>query len=207
MSIDCRQNLLSSIAGSAQDLELLIDHPLYLPSNFEKVYNIISGISLGGHISWRLATSRAAARGKIHGLAIVIGCPNLTGLFLSGLEVDTAALITPSAALYIVPYDKLSAILNDRQRRLWPRAVSELLTELDRVTDENFPKNIPTCILNGKLDQLVPDVLIHTWVTKKRAEGYTNIKYLVYPNAEHICIREMVDMIAKWLMTIFATVD
>ena len=201
---ECRQDMLSSIAGSAHDLELLIDYlPLYLPGRFEKFYNVVSGISLGGHISWRMATSSVAARGKIHGLAIVVGCANLTALLLSRLGVSTAAFTVPLNKLYGLPYDQLSAILMEVQRQRWPRAVSELLTELDRATDEAFPRNIPTLVLHGALDQLVPNIITEANVTNQKAEADANIEYFVQQNAGHTCTLEMVDRMAEWLATLF----
>ncbi|EXJ69290.1 uncharacterized protein A1O5_07326 [Cladophialophora psammophila CBS 110553] len=198
------QDMLSSIAGCAHDLELLIDYlPLYLPTYFENFYNVVSGISLGAHISWRMATSSAAARGKIQGLAIVAGCPNLTALFLSRLGVNTAELAIPLNELCGLQYDQLSACLTEEQRRRWPPAVSEILGELDRATYETFPCNNPTLVLHGMLDQLVPNIITETWITKKRAEVDAAIEYFVYANAGHTCTAAMVDRIAEWLTTLF----
>ncbi|OKL61830.1 hypothetical protein UA08_02483 [Talaromyces atroroseus] len=198
------QDLVSMVSGSAQDVELLIDYlPAYLPE-FQTFYNIMSGISLGGHTSWRLATSSIATKGKLHGLAIIVGCPNLSAMLLSRLGVDLDALGVSLDQVRTVPYSELSAKLNKSQRTRWPRALSELFAGFDRETDERFPRHIPTYILNGKLDSLVPDKFTQPWVAKRRAEGYENIDYFVQENAGHSCTDQMVENIAQWLARLFS---
>lgn len=196
--------MLSIVSGGAQDVELLINWlPTYLPQ-FSKFYNIISGISLGGHTSWRVASSGLASKGKLHGAAIIIGCPNLSALLLSRLGVDLDALNVPIDQVYTVPYDKLSALLNETQRKQWPKALSQVLAELDEITDTQYPWNLPTYILNGKLDPLVPNKFTEPWLTKRRAEGYENIEYFVQENTGHTCTKEMVHNVAQWLVRLFA---
>ncbi|KAH8703500.1 Alpha/Beta hydrolase protein [Talaromyces proteolyticus] len=195
------QDMIGAVSGSAQDIELLINYlPTYLPQ-FDKFYNVVSGVSLGGHTSWRVGTD---ANSKLQGLAIVIGSPNLTGLLLSRLGVKIGELSVPEDELYTVPYDKLSPVLTEEQRRRWPRALSELIAELDRNTAEKFPRNVPTYILNGKLDPLVPDRFTKAWVAKRRDEGYANIDYFVQENTGHTCTDVMVDNIAQWLVKLFS---
>ncbi|EED18632.1 conserved hypothetical protein [Talaromyces stipitatus ATCC 10500] len=198
------QDMLSSISGGAHDYELLIDYlPTYL-TEFNNFYNFMSGISLGGHTSWRIATSSVAQRGKLHGLAIIIGCPKLTSLLLARLGVDleaTASKFDVSEDLiHIIPYDKLSTILTEEQQRRWPRALANLVTEMDRVTEQAYPRNIPTYILNGRLDPLVPDKFTAQWVKQRKTEGYQNIEYLAQENTGHACTNQMVDNVSGWLV-------
>ncbi|KAL3706944.1 hypothetical protein TMatcc_007957, partial [Talaromyces marneffei ATCC 18224] len=198
------QDMLSVISGSAHDYELLIDYlPTYLPE-FNRFYNFMSGISLGGHTSWRVATSPVAQRGKLHGVAIIIGCPKLTSLLLSRLGVDLEAAAqkfsVPIDLIYTISYDKLSTILTDQQRQRWPRALAELAASLDRVTEQSYPRDIPTYILNGKLDPLVPDKFTAQWVKQRReVDKYDNIEYFVQENTGHTCTNQMVDNVSRWL--------
>lgn len=192
--------MLSVISGSAQDFDLLIDYlPTYL-TQFNKFYNIMSGMSLGGHTSWRLGTNSSS---KLHGLAIMIGCPNLAALLLNRLGVDSNALSSLADDLYKTPYDTLSELLTDEQRRRWPRALHDLVAELDRNTAEKFPKDVPTYILNGKLDPLVPDRFTEAWVAKRKAEGYSNLDHFAQDNTGHTVTQAMVDKITGWLVKLF----
>jgi hypothetical protein len=200
-----RQDLVSIVSGTAADLELLIAYlPAYLPQ-FHTFYNVVSGISLGGHTCWRLATSRVAATTKkLHGLAIVVGCPHISALLLSRLGVDLDALGVPIERIHTIPYDALAAVLTETQRQRWPRAVSELFAGFDRETDEEFPRDVPTYILNGKLDTVVPDRFTAPWVARRREEGYANIEYFVQANDGHACTDLMVGKIARWLARSYA---
>ncbi|CRG91271.1 hypothetical protein PISL3812_08319 [Talaromyces islandicus] len=194
------QDMLSIISGSAQDFDLLIDYlPTYLPQ-FKKFYNIMSGMSLGGHTSWRLGTNSSS---KLHGLAIVIGSPEMAALLLNRLGVDANALSALGDDLYKIPYDTLSQVLTEEQRRRWPRALHGLVAELDRNTAENFPRDVPTYILNGKLDPLVPDRFTEAWVAKRKDEGYANLDHFAEENTGHACTQVMVDNIASWLVKLF----
>lgn len=201
---DNRQDMLSIISGSAYDYKLLIDYlPVYLPE-FNKFYNFMSGVSLGGHTSWRVATSPVAQEGKLHGVAIIIGCPNLTSLLLSRLGVDLEAAAhqfrVPLDLVHVISYDKLSTILTEEQRQRWPRALAELTTSLDRVVEQSYPRDLPTFILNGKLDPMVPDKFTAQWVKQRGIERYDNIKYFVQENTGHTCTNQMVDHVSQWLV-------
>jgi fermentation-respiration switch protein FrsA (DUF1100 family) len=192
--------MLSVISGAAQDFDLLIDYlPTYLPQ-FNKFYNIMSGMSLGGHTSWRLGTNSSS---KLHGLAIIIGSPNMAALLLNRLGVDSNVLSPLADDIYKIPYDTLSGLLTEEQRRRWPRALHDLVAELDRNTAEKFPKDVPTYILNGKLDPLVPDRFTEAWVAKRKAEGYTNLDHFAQENTGHTCTQVMVGNIADWLVKLF----
>lgn len=169
----------------------------------------MSGISLGGHTSWRVATSSVAQKGKLHGVVIIIGCPKLTSLLLSRLGVDLEAAArefsVPLDLVHTISYDKLSKILTDEQRQRWPRAVAELTTSLDQVVEQSYPNDIPTFILNGKLDPLVPDKFTAQWVKQRSIERYDNIEYFVQENTGHTCTNEMVDNVSKWLVKLLST--
>lgn len=214
--------MLSVVCGSAYDYELLIDYlPSYL-SDFHTFYNFMSGISLGGHTTWRMATSRVARKGNLHGVAMIIGCPELTCLMLSRLGVDlesvareesmvsahTGSATAPATApistdaIHTIEYETLLKIglKTDEQRRRWPKALAALVSELDRETEDSYPKDLPTYILNGEVDALVPNKFTEPWVRKRRAEGYSNIEYFVQENMGHECTMQMVDLLSKWLV-------
>lgn len=196
--------MFSSVSGSAHDFQLVFDYlPTYLPG-ISRSYNVMSGISLGGHTTWRIAVSEAAAQGQVHGLIPIIGSPHLTALLLDRLRVGTSNLNTAAEDLYKVPYGQLSPFMTEDQRQRWPQTLSELVSRLDRETNENFPQDIPMLIQNGELDTSVPDKFTSPWVQKRKAEGYTNIEYFVQGNTGHTCTKEMVANISNFLVKLFA---
>jgi pimeloyl-ACP methyl ester carboxylesterase len=197
-------DLLSLISGSAQDFKLILDYlPAYLPQ-FTRFHNIMTGISLGGHTAYRLAS---LAPGQFEGFAIVVGCPTLASLLLSRLGVDPAAFGTTAAELGSVSYDRLEKVMNDEQRRRWPQALAELISEGDRKVFEDFPADVPVLLCSGKQDPLVPAYYTASWLEKKRrklAPGEEdNTKFFVQDNTGHSCTKEMVAMIASWIGNMF----
>lgn len=198
-------DLLSLISGSAQDFKLILDYlPAYLPQ-FTRFHNIMTGISLGGHTAYRLAS---LAPGQFEGFAIVVGCPTLASLLLSRLGIDPAAFDTTKAELGSVSYDRLQATMNEEQRRRWPRALAEQISEGDRNVYEEFPADVPLLLCNGKQDPLVPAFYTASWLEKRSRNGLSpgeeeKVKFFVQENTGHSCTKEMVAMIAAWLGNMF----
>jgi len=198
-------DLLSVISGSAQDFKLILDYlPTYFPQ-FTQLHNIIFGISLGAHVTYRLAS---LCPGQIEGFAIVVGCPTLGSLLLNRLRIDATALHTTVAELGDVSYDRLETVMNDKQRRRWPRALAELVQEGDKKVYEEFPVDVPLIMCNGKQDPLVPAFHTAAWLERRRenilAPGEEeNVKFFVQENTGHSCTKEMVAMIASWIGNIF----
>ncbi|KAF8852582.1 hypothetical protein BDZ45DRAFT_599741 [Acephala macrosclerotiorum] len=196
-------DLLSTISGSAQDFKLILDYlPTYFPQ-FTHFHNIMLGISLGAHTSYRLAS---LVPGQIEGFAIVVGCPNISSLLLTRLGIDPASLGTTMAELGEVPYDELEKIMNKEQRRRWPGALSRSIREGDRIVYEEFPTDVPMLICNGKQDSLVPTFHTADWLAKRRENGIMDeelVRFFVQDNTGHSCTKEMVAMISRWIGTIF----
>jgi pimeloyl-ACP methyl ester carboxylesterase len=200
-----RMDLLSVISGSAQDFKLILDYlPGYFPQ-FTRFHNIMLGISLGGHMVYRLASLWG---GQIEGFAIVVGCPTLGCLLLSRLGIDAAALGRTAAELGDVRFDDLEKIMNKEQSRRWPRALAELVRESDRKVYEEFPAGTPVLICSGKQDPLVPAFHTASWLEKRHvnilAPGEEEkVKFFVQENTGHSCTKEMVGMIAAWIGHMF----
>ncbi|KAK9326704.1 Alpha/Beta hydrolase protein [Lipomyces starkeyi] len=194
-------DLLSLIDGSAQDFQLLLNYmPAYL-RGFRRFYNVVGGVSLGAHMAWRMA---ALSGDQIHAMWMVVGCPNLTSLLLSRLDVNPADLNTTAEQLYKVPYDDLYTVMTEEQRRKWPRRLSEILRDSDRAIDEEFPAHIPLLLQNGLLDQLVPYKYTMPWVDKYK--NSRAVEFFVQDNTGHSCTKEMVANIAVWLAKLFQEV-
>jgi pimeloyl-ACP methyl ester carboxylesterase len=198
-------DLMSTISGSAQDFKLIMDYlPTYFPQ-FTRFHNIVFGISLGAHMAYRLAS---LAPDQIEAFAIVVGCPTIASLLLGRLGIDATALNTTPAELGNVSYDRLLDVMNDEQRRRWPRALAEQISEADRNVFEEFPTDLPLMLCNGKLDPLVPQFYTAEWLEKRRNYGVSvgqedNVKFFVQENTGHSCTKEMIAMIAAWLGDMF----
>ena len=224
-----RMDLLSLIDGSAQDFKLVIDYlPTYL-SQFTRLHNIMTGISLGGHVAWRMAA--LTRPGQIAAYAMVVGSPNLTSLLLDRLGIDVDSL-GPNAnpdRLDLVGYEHLYDAMNTQQRRYWPRALAELVRESDRKVYEEFPVDTPMLLCNGALDPLVPAHFTTNWAASRTKQATTAtissfsyhqkhltrghgggterkqrlVETFVQDNTAHSCTKEMVSLIAMWLADMF----
>jgi pimeloyl-ACP methyl ester carboxylesterase len=198
-------DLLSVISGSAQDFKLILDYlPTYFPQ-FINFHNLMFGISLGAHTVYRLAS---LCRGQIEGFAVVVGCPTIGSLLLNRLRIDAAALGITVSELGDVSYDSLEKVMNDQQRRRWPRALAEIIQEGDKKVYEEFPVDVPLLVCNGKQDPLVPTFHTASWLEKRREnilapEEEKNVKFFVQDDTGHSCTKEMVGMIAAWIGNMF----
>ncbi|KAH8705841.1 hypothetical protein BGW36DRAFT_18778 [Talaromyces proteolyticus] len=200
-------DLVSMISGSAHDFKLVVDYlPCYLPQ-FTRFYNIMAGVSLGGHTAWRIAS--LAAPGQFHAFAIIVGSPNLASLLLSRLGIDSAEIeLSPASTEEprAFRYDELKKLMTTTQQRRWPLALAEIVHRDDGKVAEDFPSDIPLLLCNGMYDQLVPVKYTATWVEERRRlrseqsdKRHDNVTFFVQENTGHSCTKEMVAMMAVWL--------
>jgi esterase/lipase len=194
--------MLSLISASASDFGILFDYlPSHIPGRFKKFYNIMAGVSLGGHVAWRV--SKSVGANKIHGIVPIIASPNLTGLMLSRLGVDASILKLTYRDLYTLPYRELATVLTEEQQRRWPESLSKIVQETDRAIEEDFPKDIPMLIQNGELDLLVPSEFATQWAQHTNPDPCKKIECFVQKNTGHTCTKEMVTNTADWLVRLF----
>lgn len=188
-------DLISSIDGSALDFKLIMDFlPAYLPQ-FSRFRNIMAGISLGGHTAWRLPSFVPT----LEAIIIVVGCPNLTSLMLSRLDVSSTGVSpdgTPDG-LRQVPYEDLEKVMTEVQKRRWPRALHDVVRESDRKVAEAW-KELPLLLMGGELDPLVPMGPTELWFDKHK-----NGDIFIQSNTGHSCTKEMVHMMARWLGSLY----
>ncbi|CRG87186.1 hypothetical protein PISL3812_04203 [Talaromyces islandicus] len=197
-------DLTSMISGSAQDFKLVVDYlPCYLPQ-FSRFYNIMAGVSLGGHTAWRIAS--LAAPGQFHAYAMVVGCPQLTPLLLSRLGIDQSAVGPEDMQHDTLKYDDLELIMTPEQRRRWPRSLAEMIYRDDRKVTYQFPTNVPLLLCNGVHDTLVPAKYTASWLEERRRReapgSEQDVTFYVQENTGHSCTKEMVAMMAGWLRDI-----
>lgn len=197
-----RMDLLSVISASTQDFKLILDYlPSYLPQ-FTGFHNIMMGISLGAHSAYRLAS--LLQPGQVSGFAIVVGCPTLGSLLLKRLRVDATSLGTSVPELGSVSYNELEAVMTEEQRRKWPRAIAKIVQDSDKKVYEEFPRDVPLMICNGKQDPLVPTFFTEKWLEKRqKKEPHQNVEFFVQDNTGHSCTKEMVALIADWIGNMF----
>ncbi|PTB40245.1 hypothetical protein M441DRAFT_195800 [Trichoderma asperellum CBS 433.97] len=196
-------DLTSMISGATQDFKLVLDFlPAYLPQ-YTRFHNIMLGVSLGGHTTWRMAL---AARDQIEAFGMVVGCPNLTSLLLERLGIDAAVFGVKGEELETIDYDQLEKVMNEQQRRRWPRALAELIREDDKRILEEFPANVPLFMCNGEYDKLVPSRYTSSWLERRKAmldggmaSEESKTRLFIQENTGHSCTKEMVAMLADWL--------
>ncbi|ERS97555.1 uncharacterized protein SPSK_03448 [Sporothrix schenckii 1099-18] len=201
-------DLLSLIDGGVQDFRLVMDYlPVYLPQ-FQRLHNVMAGVSLGAHTAWRLAAQ--APPGQVAGYAMVVGCPNLTSLLVGRLTDGKVADAAGDA------YDDLDG----RQQARWPRALAALVARQDQQIAQAFPAETPVLLCNGADDGLVPakytaawardrgvaptsDVVRPPYVPRNADPKPPLIDLLVQENTGHSCTKEMVARMAVWLGDLF----
>ena len=185
------------ISGSAQDFKLVLDYlPTYLPQ-FNRFYNVMAGVSLGGHTAWRIAS--LVSPGQFHAYAMIVGCPSLSTLLLSRLGVDPAPMQEKD-----FDYEMLQ--MNPKQKRRWPQPLAEIVHREDQQVKREFPTDVPLFLCNGVYDKLVPAKYTAAWVEARRKESddgrKQDIRFFVQDNTGHSCTKEMVGMMAVWLRDI-----
>lgn len=197
-------DLVSMISGSAQDFKLVLDYlPAYLP-RFSKFYNIMAGVSLGGHTAWRI--SSLASPGQIHAYCIVVGSPRISDLLVDRLGI-CAQVTRGDKYSQDSNYDDLQGLMNPEQQNRWPRALANVVSRDDRKVTDDFPTDVPLLLCNGVHDKLVPAKHTASWVDNRRRKNKENgvdqdITFFVQENTGHSCTKEMVAMMAVWLKDI-----
>lgn len=141
---------------------------------------------------------------------MVVGCPNLTSLLLERLGIDAAVFGVKEEELETVEYDQLEKVMNEQQRRRWPRALAELTSKDDKRILEEFPTDIPVFLCNGEYDKLVPSRYTSAWLERRKAilsgdlaSEESNVRLFVQENTGHSCTKEMVAMLADWLGSLY----
>ncbi|KAJ5638781.1 hypothetical protein N7528_001171 [Penicillium herquei] len=197
-------DLMSIISGSAQDFKLVLDYlPNYLPQ-FTRFYNIMAGVSLGGHTAWRIAS--LISPGQFHAYTMVVGCPSLSTLLLSRLGIDPSTVNQDNE----FDWEKLQQLMDSTQERRWPRPLAEMVHREDWKAANEFPTDVPLLLCNGVHDKLVPAKYTRAWVeaSKQNPErANQDIRFFVQDNTGHSCTKEMVAMMAEWLRDILPSVS
>ncbi|AOW05704.1 hypothetical protein B0I72DRAFT_133009 [Yarrowia lipolytica] len=183
-------DMMSIIDGSTDDLLLVMQYlPAVLDAQLRNVapkwYNIVSGVSLGGHIAWR-----SVARNKdqdIFAIAPIIGSPSMRTLFEDRLDQHrqkTGSLKnTNPQCQYLIPEPLKDIIARDDAR------------VFDMSTDTHV------FIATGEDDALVKDSYSHEWIEHFKKNGGSP-EYVCQEGVGHVCTNYMVTRLAEWIVRI-----
>ncbi|CAH6719372.1 hypothetical protein CLIB1444_02S07030 [[Candida] jaroonii] len=157
--------------------------------------NILSGVSLGGHVVLRMASKFPQ---YVDILNPVISCSNL-----SSMSLDRLLKIPPTkdTRRYLMEYKELN--LDLQQRKMYPKSFHELLKYTDIELLNNFPYEIPMFAAYGVEDKLVPYVYSEDFLIKY---GQKNPLLEVFQQEDkgHEVSIEMCHKFAEWLAEILA---
>ncbi|CAK7219664.1 hypothetical protein SBRCBS47491_003923 [Sporothrix bragantina] len=143
----------------------------FVPTQF-----IISGMSLGGHISWDLL----ARDPRVQAAVIIVGCPDLTHMLNERLD----SYLGTKGASQQSPLPKE-----------WPTSVERLYVARDEQVARITGKTI--LILNGAIDPLVPSKFTQAWLAKYGANN--DVMFVEQEATGHALSVQMVEKIVDWL--------
>lgn len=208
------QDMVSGIMGSVQDVEFVMDLlPAYLPQVLtttttvkdtiqqipKKIWNIVSGVSQGGHIAWKVAAHADPSNPdtkKWNLLAAIpfIGCPDITTMLVHRMLnqicrlsrddarelLETKVLSDPalpykSAAFFT--YSQLAARLEaagveDIFSKVFPTYWPQQLHDLVSAEDRKTYETVKQNIGNVLVINSKEDPLVPSWITYEFAEKY-----------------------------------
>ncbi|KAK7419264.1 hypothetical protein QQX98_003416 [Neonectria punicea] len=169
------QDMLSTIDGIVADIETSVT---FLESYVEGIFTpkdfIVTGISLGGHVTWNVLAKDPRIRA---GIAIV-GSPDLTSMLLERLAI----------------YKGTQDVAADTKE--WPRSIAKLYEERDKNIEDITGKKI--LILNGAVDPLVPSRFTHRWVEK--FAGNNDVVFVEQEAVGHGLSAEMMEKLVAWVV-------
>jgi pimeloyl-ACP methyl ester carboxylesterase len=209
-------DLATMVQGSSEDMVMVIEYlPAYIPQYFEninpgKYINIVAGVSLGGHVSWRVA---GMIPEKIYAIAPIIGSPNLSLLVLDRMGKQLAGTAWDAAALQFkeqdnnqnipLSYEQVAATvgLTEEQKLRYPKVLYQLLSEKDQLL-VNLPRHVKILMQCGADDPLVPPIFTKQWYEERQKTTKDSVELYLQPSTGHEFTVEMKDRGAKWLVEV-----
>ncbi|GMF78500.1 unnamed protein product [Aspergillus oryzae] len=162
--------------GTTDDIKLVMKYlASYVDGIFHPTQFIVTGVSLGGHITWNMLAEEPSIAGAI----IIVGSPNLTDMLVERLG-----------------YASLSDIPQNTKE--WPRSIERLYRERDQALEKIVGKKI--LILNGALDTLVPSKFTDPWVAKYAHQN--DVKFIVQEDCGHVLSFRMMEEVVEWVAQI-----
>lgn len=144
----------------------------FLPAYFPDLANLkqlVTGVSLGGHISWY-----AGASGIADGIAPIIGCPDLVGMFHERASKETG-------------YEK---------KDILPEVVLEIANRRKQQIAKLQNSTIPILAICGEEDTLVPPHFSKEFFA---SDHQPNHELVTFPGAGHEVTPAMVTKLCEWV--------
>ncbi|KAK9455437.1 Alpha/Beta hydrolase protein [Dipodascopsis uninucleata] len=167
-------DMMSMIDGIAVDIQTVMKYLECYLKVIKPTQFIITGKSLGGHVTWNLLSSDP----QVFAAISVVGCPDMSSLM----------------AERIGGYSKLEEIRENTPR--WPTSLTPIYKARDELITHISGKKI--LILNGELDTLVPDKFTRAYIEKYG--GNNEIVYICQPSVGHWLSWEMIDKMVEWFL-------
>lgn len=209
-------DMMSCIDGSVQDITLVMDYlPDLLPFKVDEYVNVVAGVSLGGHIAWRFAAYHPY---RVQALIPVVACPSL-GLMMVhrfckqvlGLKegqfpsADEAVLELQQAQTGLEAYKAIGTkTSNHEEQKYFPVSQFERTVATDIELETRFPAGLPTLLLCGETDRLVPCIYTKRWVNINDTNA--DVELFIQPDTGHMCTPEMVEYARGWLERYLASI-
>lgn len=200
------QDMMAQIEGTAREVSLVMDFlPAYLPFEARNVSHVVTGVSLGGHICWRVAQHRGSA--GLRAMAPVIGSPYMSLLLLERLQrqvpdggsvtdISDKSLIKTTKTSSKAAADALRTDLGPDAAKLWSPAVHNLIVGLDSLSVDS---GIKVLACNGGRDRLVPAKFTEAFFDVHGGSS-PDLELFVQADAPHTCTPQMLDRIGQWLV-------
>ncbi|ANB13126.1 hypothetical protein AWJ20_1407 [Sugiyamaella lignohabitans] len=211
------QDMCSSIDGSVLDTSLVIDYlPSVLPFKVQSpIRNVIAGVSLGGHMAWRVA--HLLGPDKVYAILPIIGSPNLSILLLERLyfqvlhktpDFDFSPPWQTTVADNVYHQLVSSSEYGSQVETLLPRPLFNLVSRQDYELERHFPVPIKVFMLCGRDDPLVPAKYTEKWVASRALQDHRrplDLKLYIQPNTGHVCTPEMTRQAGLWIKSILSS--
>ncbi|KAH6880732.1 Alpha/Beta hydrolase protein [Thelonectria olida] len=169
------QDMLSMIDGIVADVQTTVTFlESYVDGIFIPKAFIITGLSLGGHVSWDVLAKDPRIRAGV----IIVGSPNLTPMLLERLGDYKSIEEVPAGT------------------KEWPKSIEKLYLNRDKSLEGISGKKL--LILNGAVDPLVPTKFTHPWIEKYAAKN--DVTFIEQEETGHWFSVQMMDKLVDWVV-------
>ncbi|KAJ2893256.1 hypothetical protein MKZ38_008851 [Zalerion maritima] len=171
------QDMLSMMKGIELDVKTMMD---FLEAYFDGIFTpteyIMTGTSLGGHVTWDVL----AEDPRISKAIIIVGSTDLTSMLVERLG----------------GYSSVSEVPTGTPE--WPKSIERLYVERDKRLREIKGKKI--LILNGDIDPLVPSKFTRPWLDQCAASN--EVAFVEQEGFGHGVSYQMMDSVADWVLKV-----
>ncbi|CAH2352381.1 hypothetical protein CLIB1423_06S05138 [[Candida] railenensis] len=207
------QDMISIIDTTVEEIKLLMDSiPTYLNPEYDLAksarlvrgyentgidyFNIISGYSLGAHVSIRFAAKYPTST---HIINPVCGCSDLTSLLLNRLH-RTDKSDDLQKKMFYYSYEELKNLSDDDKLKFYPESLHKHISEQDTKIFENLSSSkIKIFAAFGSADDVVPPSISSLWIDMCKINNHSSRSF-TQEGIKHDVTEEMVDNFTSWLV-------